>query len=78
MTTGRLVNNRGAVQFSPSPENTSLDNARLSNAGVPQFCRRLGKRPLFRFSSFVLVRFVDGSPYRPKKRVGARRDVHIA
>jgi hypothetical protein len=42
------------------------------------FSRHVGKLQLFRFSSFVLVRLVDSSSYRRKKRVAARRGVHIA
>src|SRR5271157_2915602 len=75
--TGRLVNNRGTVQFGPPLRTLPLTMPRSSNAGVPQFCRHIGKRQLFRFGSFVLVRLVDGSPYRREKRVAARRGVHI-
>src|SRR5271166_7035535 len=68
-----------ALSSSVLPRRTlRLTMPRLSNAGVPQFCRHIGKRQLFRFSSFAHICLVDGSPYRPEKRVAARRGVHIA
>src|SRR5271157_3354290 len=57
-----------------SPENTSPDNAATFNLQRAAILQAHRKRQLSRFSSFVHICLVDRSPYRPEKRVGARRD----
>src|ERR1035438_8537462 len=77
--TGRLLNNRGAVQFGlPPGEHLVWQRRELLVASVPQFGRHTGKPRLFAFGSFVLVRLLDGSLYRCETRVGAQGGLHVA
>ena len=68
--TGRFTGMPRGRPSREAPQNTI--------AGMLHFGRHVGNHHLLCFSSFVLARLADGSPYACEKRIAARRGVHTA